>query len=205
MRGKKRNEANPKELLYFKPFLMRQMKCARRALLFFLFAFLLLIRAQVQEGDLKIWFNHPATSWNEALPVGNGRLGAMVFGGVATERLQLNEETVWTGRPADFVNPEAQAALPQVRALLFSGKYAQAQQLAEQKLMGNKTGHSTYQTLGDLELDFGPVAEVSEYRRELDLETALARVSYRAGKVAYAREILASAPDPGPGGAADSR
>jgi alpha-L-fucosidase 2 len=145
-------------------------------------------------GELKLWYNQPAANWNEALPVGNGRLGAMVFGGVATERLQLNEETVWTGRPADFVNPEARAALPQVRQLLFSGKYAEAQKLAETKMMGNQTVHSTYQTLGDLLLDFGNPQEVSAYRRELDLETAVARVTYQAGKVQYTREVLATAP-----------
>jgi alpha-L-fucosidase 2 len=176
---------------------MHPLKCLSKGLLTLCFSCLLLAGAQAQapEGDLKIWFNHPAASWNEALPVGNGRLGAMVFGGVATERLQLNEETVWTGKPADFVNPAAKAALPQVRALLFSGKYAEAQQLAKSKMMGDKTGHSTYQTLGDLQLDFGPTQEVSDYRRELDLETALARVSYRVGKVSYTREVFASAPD----------
>ncbi|MGV3503711.1 MAG: glycoside hydrolase family 95 protein [Adhaeribacter sp.] len=149
---------------------------------------------QPAASHLKIWFNHPAASWNEALPVGNGRLGAMVFGGVEKERLQLNEETLWSGHAADFVNPGAKAALPQIRQLLFAGAYAQAQKMAEQHMMGDKKGHSSYQTLGDLELDFDDPGEVSEYRRELNLETALAQVSYRAGKVRYTREVLASAP-----------
>ncbi|GAB3536518.1 glycoside hydrolase family 95 protein [Pontibacter brevis] len=151
---------------------------------------------QKAPDELKLWFSHPASNWNEALPVGNGRLGAMVFGGVATERLQLNEESVWTGKDADFVNPEARATLPKVRALLFAGKYAEARDLAQEKMMGDKKIHSTYQTLGDLQLDFGPVVkDISNYRRELDLETAIAKVSYRAGDVSFTREIFSSAPD----------
>src|SRR5690606_16347612 len=106
---------------------------------------------------LKLWYNQPANDWNEALPVGNGRLGAMVFGGVHQERLQLNEETVWTGKEVDFVNPEAKEALPEVRKLLFEGKYDEAQELAQQKMMGDKTVSSSYQTLGDILLDF-PIA-----------------------------------------------
>jgi alpha-L-fucosidase 2 len=147
-------------------------------------------------NGLKLWFMHPAASWNEALPVGNGRLGAMVFGGAQTERIQLNESSVWTGKPADFVNPGAKAALPEVRQLLFAGKYAQAQELAQAKLMGDKTGYSTYQTLGDIQLDFGAkTGDVSDYRRELDLETAIAKVTYRANRVQFTREIFSSAPD----------
>ena len=101
-----------------------------------------------------LWYAQPAEAWMEALPVGNGRLGAMVFGGVFTERLQLNEESVWTGKPADFVNPEAKEALPVVRKLLFDGKYAEAQKIAQEKMMGNKTVESTYQTLWDLNIRF---------------------------------------------------
>lgn len=152
-------------------------------------------RAQYPD-ELKIWFSHPASHWNEALPVGNGRLGAMVFGGVQSERLQLNEQTVWAGRPADFVNPEAKRALPAVRAALFAGKYKEAQELAQQKLMGNKTVWSAYQTLGDLWLHFDSLkGEVTDYHRELDLETAVAKVSYRANHTLFAREVFSSAPD----------
>ncbi|GAA4429974.1 glycoside hydrolase family 95 protein [Pontibacter saemangeumensis] len=145
---------------------------------------------------LAIWFSRPATEWNEALPVGNGRLGAMVFGGVASERLQLNEETVWTGKDADFVNPGARAALPEVRKLLFAGKYAEAQKLAQDKMMGDKKTESNYQTLGDLQLDFDTLTQhVTDYRRELDLETGVAKVTYRAGNVNFTREVFSSAPD----------
>jgi hypothetical protein len=86
-----------------------------------------------EPNSLKIWFNRPATDWNEALPVGNGRLGAMVFGNVENERLQLNEESVWTGKPDNFVNPLARPALCEVRKLLFDGKYAEAQKIAKEK------------------------------------------------------------------------
>ena len=150
---------------------------------------------QASNDELKIWFNHPANNWNEALPVGNGRLGAMVFGGITSERLQLNEETVWSGKPEDFVNPNSRQALPQVRELLFAGKYAEAQKLAQENMMGDKKTNSSYQTLGDLQLEFLNQQNISEYRRELDLETAVAKVSYRTEKAFFTREIFSSAPD----------
>ncbi|WP_143157165.1 glycoside hydrolase family 95 protein [Cnuella takakiae] len=159
-----------------------------------LFLFATTLFAQTGK-DLELWYQHPAGSWNEALPVGNGRLGAMVFGGIASERLQLNEESIWSGRPEDFVHPEAKAALPQVRKLLFAGQYAAAQKLAEEKMMGPRKSGSSYQTLGDLLLDFVlPNGELQGYRRELDLETAIARVQYRVGNVGFQREIFSSAP-----------
>ncbi|PIQ21468.1 MAG: alpha-L-fucosidase, partial [Cytophagales bacterium CG18_big_fil_WC_8_21_14_2_50_42_9] len=150
---------------------------------------------QASGDELKIWFNHPANNWNEALPVGNGRLGAMVFGGITNERLQLNEESVWSGKPEDFVNPNSRQALPQVRELLFAGKYAEAQKLAQENMMGDKKTNSSYQTLGDLQLEFLNQQNISEYRRELDLETAVAKVSYRTEKAFFTREIFSSAPD----------
>lgn len=168
-------------------------------LFFFITALLMgsFLRAQSsgEPGALKLWFMHPAASWNEALPVGNGRLGAMIFGGVASERLQLNEKSVWTGSDTDFVNPKAKASLPLVRKLLFAGQYAQAQKLAQETMMGDKKVGSTYQTLGDLELKFaGQDGEVMGYRRELDLENAMARVSYRVNNTLFSREVFASAP-----------
>jgi alpha-L-fucosidase 2 len=155
------------------------------------------VQAQTQQrpDELKLWFNHPANSWNEALPVGNGRLGAMIFGGITTERLQLNEESVWTGNRSDFFNPASKAALPEVRKLLFAGRYAEAQKLAQEKIMGDKKVGSNYQTLGDLHLKFEVNGDVSDYQRELDLETAVAKVSYRAQNINYTRELFSSAPD----------
>ena len=146
-------------------------------------------------GELKLWFTHPAAHWNEALPVGNGQLGAMVFGGIGKERLQLNEKSVWTGSGADFVNPAAKSSLPKIRKLLFDEKYAEAQQLAQQTMMGDKKVWSTYQTLGDLELTFPESgAEVEDYQRELDLQTAVTRVRYRVKNTYFTREVFSSAP-----------
>jgi alpha-L-fucosidase 2 len=153
-------------------------------------------QSQKNANDLKLWFARPAANWNESLPIGNGRLGAMIFGGVDEERLQLNEQTVWTGKDVDFVNPAAKAALPEIRRLLFAGKYAEAQKMTKEKMMGNKTVASTYQTLGDLLLDFQHQrGEVSNYRRELDLDSAVARVSYNLGGTSFKREVFSSAPN----------
>lgn len=146
--------------------------------------------------DLLLWYDAPATNWNEALPIGNGRLGAMIFGGVQHERLQLNEESVWTGKPNDFVNPEARKSLPKIRKLLFAGKYAEAQALASKTMMGNKTIKSSYQTLGDLRFDIQhPQGEVQYYKRSLDLTDAVARVQYSINDVTFTREYFSSAPD----------
>jgi alpha-L-fucosidase 2 len=153
-------------------------------------------QSQNSSNDLKLWFTHPAANWNEALPVGNGRLGAMVFGGITSERLQLNEETVWTGKDVDFINPAAKAALAEVRKLLFAGKYAEAQKMAKEKMMGDKKVHSTYQTLGDLNINFQhPRGDILNYRRELNVDSAIATVKYNAGNVSFTREVLSSFPD----------
>ncbi|MBN2011213.1 glycoside hydrolase family 95 protein [candidate division KSB1 bacterium] len=154
-------------------------------------------RVSAQPSDLKIWFTKPASEWNEALPVGNGRLGAMVFGGIETVRLQLNEESVWTGEPLDYHNPGAREALPKVRELLFAGKYIEAQELAQAQIMGTRECRvwPTYQTLGDFIMTFGPYRDKSDYRRELDLETAIATETWRADWTPYKREVFASAPD----------
>lgn len=145
---------------------------------------------------MTIWFTKPAGSWNEALPVGNGRLGAMIFGDTGKERIQLNEESVWTGKPRWDANPEARRTLPEVRKLLFAGKYDEASQLAQAKIMGSfkRDDASSYQTLGDLTLDFGSRSTVSEYRRCLDISEAIATVTFKSGQVTYQREIFSSAP-----------
>src|SRR4051812_21619935 len=132
--------------------------------------------------------------WVHALPVGNGRLGAMVFGGVAHERLQLNEDTLWAGRPYDPVNPDAKDALPDVRRLLAERKYAEAAKLAGAKVMSKPLAQMPYQTVGDLALTFPDVDTVEDYRRELDLTRATAHVSYTSDGVAFSREVFASAP-----------
>ncbi len=164
--------------------------------------FLLLITCQLSGGqnhpsEMKIWFKKPSENWNEALPVGNGRLGAMVFGGIETERLELNEESVWTGEPRWDANPNALKNLSKVRQLLFAGKYKEAEELAQKDILGNKPQNpvATYQALGDIYLSFGPQKNVSDYRRELDIEEAIARVTYTADQVNFLREVFSSAPD----------
>ena len=145
--------------------------------------------------DLKLWYRQPASQWDHAMPIGNGRMGAMVFGNINRERIQLNEETLWMGRPQERDNPEALKHLPEVRRLLFAGQPQEASALAERYLMGRPQRLQSYQTLGDLRLNFDHEVATSGYRRELDLETATARVSYRAGDVVLTREIFASHPD----------
>ncbi len=144
---------------------------------------------------LSLWYRQPATQWTEALPIGNGRLGAMVFGGVAHERLQLNEDTLYAGGPYDNSNPEALAALPEVRRLIFAGEYAAAQKLADSNMMAVPRREMPYEPVGDLFLDFHGVDSPVNYRRELDLDTAVARVSFVSGGATFTREIFSSAAD----------
>ncbi|HEX2340644.1 MAG TPA: glycoside hydrolase family 95 protein [Vicinamibacterales bacterium] len=147
-----------------------------------------------QARDLTLWYTRPAPQWDHALPVGNGRLGAMVFGTVGRERIQLNEQTLWRGGPRERDNPDALAYLPEVRRLLFAGSPVEANALAEKKLMGRPSRLQSYQTLGDLRIAFEHDAPIEEYRRELDIDSAVARVTYRAGGVGYTREVFASHP-----------
>ena len=142
-----------------------------------------------------IWLRSAASQWDHAFPVGNGRLGAMVFGSVNRERIQLNEETLWMGGPRETDNPEALANLPEVRRLLFAGRPREAYALAERKLMGRPWRLESYQSLADLRLNFDHEGTISDYRRELDLDAAVARVSYRIDGVLHTREVFASHPD----------
>src|SRR5579884_2720040 len=141
---------------------------------------------------MHLHYDKPATTWTEALPLGNGRLGAMVFGGVETERLQLNEDTLWSGAPHEWNNPHAREVLPEVRRLIRDGDYVGAGWLCKE-MMGPYT--QSYLPLGDLTLHFyhGDIAQ--EYRRALDLETGIAQVRYRIGKTLYTREAFISFPD----------
>lgn len=144
----------------------------------------------------RLWYRQPAKEWVEALPVGSGKLGAMVFGGVAVERLQLNEDTLWAGGPYEPINPEARAALPQIRKLIDEGLYEKATELADAKFMALPKRQMSYQTIGDLKLAFpGLPAEGEGYERALDLDGAIATTRFRAGGVGYVRQVIASAPD----------
>ncbi len=145
--------------------------------------------------SLSLWYDKPAANWNEALPVGNGRLGAMVFGGVAEERLQLNDDTLWAGRIQERHNPKALEALPQVRKLIFDGKNEEAARLAGQTMMGVPPTVESYQTLGDLHLSHKLKGEATGYRRWLDLDAATVTAEFTVGKTRFRREIFASYPD----------
>ena len=154
--------------------------------------------AQTQAaGPHTLWYRKPATNWErEALPVGNGNLGAMVFGGVPKERIQLNEHSLWSGHREDVDSPQTLEYLPKVRQLLFEGKYAEANQMAARSLIVRaSTAPAAYQTLGDLTLEFRHTEEALDYRRELDLDTGIARVTYRADGARFTRELFASHPD----------
>jgi alpha-L-fucosidase 2 len=142
-----------------------------------------------------LFYRQPAKEWVEALPIGNGRLGAMVFGGVPAERLQLNEDTFWSGGPYDPVHDEALQYLPKVRQLVRDGRYKEAQDLADEKLMGRPRHLQAYQPLGDLRLVVEGHDRPTDYRRELDLDRAVARVRYRVGETSFTREVFSSAPD----------
>jgi alpha-L-fucosidase 2 len=147
---------------------------------------------QADERDaLMLWYPQPATRWVEALPVGNGRLGAMVWGGVAEERLQLNEDTLWSGGPRAWNNAEARDVLPQVRQLIADGQYEDADALAK-RMQGPY--NQSYQPLGDLVLHFDAADGAEAYVRDLALARAIASVRYRIGNAHYTREVFASAP-----------
>ncbi len=144
---------------------------------------------------LRLWYRAPAKQWTEALPVGNGRLGAMVFGGVEREHLQLNEDTLWAGGPYTPDNTNALAALPEVRKSIFDGKYDDAARLIDRSVMARPLGQMPYQTVGDVFLDFSPVGEAEGYRRDLNLDTAVASVSYTVNGVHFQREVFSSPVD----------
>jgi alpha-L-fucosidase 2 len=145
--------------------------------------------------DLTLWYAQPAKVWTEALPIGNGRLGAMIFGGAKQEHLQLNESTVWAGGPYDPNNPGALQAIPEARKLVFEGKYKEATDLLDRQAMSKPVRQLPYQPVGDLLLDFPAITNTTDYRRELNLDTATARTRFTADGATYTREIFASVPD----------
>jgi alpha-L-fucosidase 2 len=142
-----------------------------------------------------IWFDSPATKWDEALPVGNGRLGAMVFGTVEEERIQLNENTFWSGGPYSTVVKGGAKALPEIQRLVFEQKYFEAHKLFGRNLMGNPVEQQKYQSLANLHLFLAHGGQPTDYRRSLDLETSITSVTYTVDGVRYDREVFSSAPD----------
>ena len=160
-------------------------------------------------SPLSLWYREPADKWVEALPVGNGRLGAMIFGSIPSERIQFNEDTVWTGSPHDYAHPGAAAQFPALRDMTLDmlakqrqGQWEEAeaiqqraQDLASESFMSQPLGQKSYQPVGDLAIDFSHEDEISNYVRWLDLDCALAGVSYQCAGVAYERQLFASHPD----------
>lgn len=147
------------------------------------------IRAQ---QEMKLWYDRPAADWNAALPLGNSRLGAMIFGVPAVEQIQLNEETIWAGSPNSNAHVLEEGVLDRVRQLVFTGKYLEAQNLATAKIMSPKNHGMPYQTMGDLFVSFPGHADYSDYYRDLNLSEALASVRYKVKGVTYTREMFTS-------------
>lgn len=146
-------------------------------------------------GTLSLWYDRPAARWEEALPLGNGRLGVMVYGGCVREELQINEETIWAGGPHNNVNPAAREALPEVRRLIFEGRYKEAFDLCDENFSLHASHGMPYQTAGSLLLDFPGHRNVSDFYRDLDLATATATVGYAVDGIRYKREMFTSFSD----------
>lgn len=142
---------------------------------------------------MKLWYQNPAKCWSEALPVGNGRFGGMVFGHPQREMIQLNEDSVWSGKKLDRINPDALSSLPKIRKLIRDGKLEEAQELTMYALSGVPNSERAYQTAGECYINLHGLGEIEEYKRELDLETGIASVTYQADGVIYKREVIASA------------
>ena len=150
----------------------------------------------MNKRENKLLYYKPAQDWNSALPIGNGRLGGMVFGHIQNEKIQLNEDSVWYGGPRDRNNPDTLDYLPEVRRLLSVGSLKEAEKLAALAFPGIPEGQRHYEPLGDLLLNFDHMeSDYSNYRRELDIETAVVNVHYTVGKIKYQREIFTNYPD----------
>jgi len=148
-----------------------------------------------QSKELKLWYNKPATKWEEALPLGNGRLGAMVYGRPKHEKIQLNEETVWAGGPNNNINPQARPYIRKVRKLIYEGHYVEAQKMANRHITPKGNSGMPYQTVGNLVLDFPGQDSFTDYYRDLELNRAVSSVQYKADGVQYHRVSFASLAD----------
>ena len=149
----------------------------------------------VKDNKHILWYDAPASMWTEALPIGNSRLGAMIYGIPSSERLQLNEETIWAGRPNNNANPEALEYLPKVRQLVWEGKYKEAQDLATKHVQANTNSGMPYQPFGDLYISFPNVKDYDNYYRELSIDSARAITRYTSNGVTYQREYLSALKD----------
>ena len=144
---------------------------------------------------MEMWYEQPAGKWDEALPVGNGRLGAMICGRPERETIWLNEDSIWSGKPLNRINPDAPKYLPQIRNLIRQGNIAEAEKLSLQALAGTPNSERSYESAGELYLEFKNQTEIRKYRRSLDLEKGICFVEYERKNTKYSREILASFPE----------
>src|SRR5665213_219965 len=165
-----------------------------------IFSILLLFAVTVgfsqDKSGLKLWYNKPSgESWENALPIGNGRLGAMVYGNVDTETIQLNENTLWSGSPNRNDNPLALDSLAEIRRLIFAGKQKEAELLANKVIISKKSQGQMFEPVGNLLLSFEGPQNYSNYYRELDIENAVQKTRYQDGNITYTRETIASFPD----------
>lgn len=159
---------------------------------------LLILKNGLSQGHvpLKLWYKQPAgNTWENALPIGNGRLGAMIYGNVEKEIIQLNEHTVWSGSPNRNDNPLALEKLAEIRQLIFDGKHKEAEKLANQAIISKKSHGQKFEPVGNLNLIFEGHEKFTDYYRELDIERAAAKTTYKVGDVLYSRESFASLPD----------
>jgi alpha-L-fucosidase 2 len=151
--------------------------------------------AETDWSHLRLTYDKPAVEWTDALPVGNGSLGAMVFGGMETERIQFNHDTLWAGGPHSYSRKGAADYLPQIRQLLFDGKQKEAEALGMEQFMSQPLGQAPYQPFGDLMLEFPNLGRAAEYQRTLDLDGAVAATQFKVEGVTYTRSVMASHPD----------
>jgi alpha-L-fucosidase 2 len=147
------------------------------------------------DPSLVLWYDKPAENWTEALPVGNGRLGAMIYGGTEKEIIQFNEETLWSGQPHDYAHKGASEVFHKMRQLLWDGKQIEAQDLGNERFMSTPFGQFSFLPFGNILLDFPGHENAANYTRKLDLEDAITSVVYEVGEVKYKREVISSEPD----------
>ncbi|MFA6811613.1 MAG: glycoside hydrolase family 95 protein, partial [Bacteroidaceae bacterium] len=172
------------------------MRIFKNTALILIFAFLSMAQSNAQKGGkLKMWYDKPASNWNEALPLGNGRIAAMVFGNPVKEQVQLNESSFWSGGPSRNDNPDGLKGLDSIRYYIFKGNYARANTLSNKFLTAKQLHGSMFQVIGNLNLAFKNSDSYTDYYRELDLERAITTTIYKVGDVTYKREVFASQPD----------
>ncbi|MDB4905183.1 MAG: glycoside hydrolase family 95 protein [Mucilaginibacter sp.] len=147
------------------------------------------------KGDMVLWYSQPAEKWTEGMPVGNGLMGAVIFGGIKQERIALNESSFWSGRPHDYNDPNAINYFPKIRQLVIDEKFQEAEKMADEHFFGLPAAQQAFQPLGNLMLSFDGMDSAEDYRRELNMETGIAKVSYKVNDAIYTREVFMSYPD----------